>query len=46
MTKALGEGVVRPVGQIGHAAVVTLTDEEIESLRAHFHPLTSRPQKK
>jgi hypothetical protein len=46
MTKALGEGVVRPAGQIGHAAVVTLTDEEIESLRAHFHPLTSTPQKK
>ena len=38
MNKALGAGVVRPIGTIAHADVVALTDEEIESLRAHFSP--------
>ncbi len=41
MNKALGAGIVRPIGTIAHADVVALTDEEIESLRAKFHPPAS-----
>ena len=41
MKKALNQGVVRPVGTIAHADVVALTDDEIETLRQHFHPPTS-----
>ena len=43
MNKALGAGIVRPIGTIAHADVVALTDEEIESLRTHFHPPTVQP---
>ena len=38
MKAAISEGVVRPIGTIAHAAIVALTDDEVESLRASFHP--------
>ena len=44
MNKALGAGVVRPIGTIAHADVVALTDEEIEALRTKFHPPSTTAQ--
>ena len=44
MKKAVAEGLVCPIGTIAHADVIALTDEEIESLRTHFHPLPAHPQ--
>ena len=42
MRTAVREGVVRPIGTIAHAAIVALTDDELESLRAKFHPPAKR----
>ena len=40
MKKAVDEGVIHPLGTIARAEVVALTDDELETLRLHFHPQT------
>jgi len=40
MKKAVGEGVIHPLGTIARAEVVALTDNELETLRLRFHPQT------
>ena len=42
MKTAISEGIVRPIGTIAHAAIVALTDDELESLRAKLHPPAAR----
>ncbi len=42
MRSAICDGIVGPIGTIAHAAIVALTDEELESLRAKFHPTAAR----
>ena len=37
LLKALREGIVRPLGVIGRATLIALSEEEIDDLRRHFH---------
>jgi hypothetical protein len=41
LKKALKEGVIRPIGTIARADIVVLSDDELETLRLHFHPQAS-----
>ena len=37
MLRAIREGVICPIGVIGRATLITMTDDEREAWRIHFH---------
>jgi len=41
MLRAIREGFITPLGVIGRATIIAMTDEDRESWRIHFHPPTS-----
>ena len=38
MLKAIREGVIRPIGEIGRSTINALTEDELDDLRRRFHP--------
>ena len=40
MLKAIREGVVRPIGEIGRSTIIALTEDELDELRRRFHPVS------
>ena len=40
MLKAIRDGVIRPIGEIGRSTIIALTDDELDELRRKFHPVS------
>jgi hypothetical protein len=37
MLRAIREGVICPIGVVGRATLIAMTDDELEAWRIHFH---------
>ena len=37
MLRAIREGVICPIGVVGRATLIAMTDDEMEAWRIHFH---------
>ena len=37
MRKAVADGIIRPVGEVGHNTIVAVTEEDLETLRAQLN---------
>ncbi len=44
MKRALAQGSIESCGHIGPSGIVALTDDELETLRAQFHPVAKSPR--
>jgi len=37
MLRAIREGIICPIGVVGRATLIAMTDDELEAWRIHFH---------
>ena len=43
MLKAIREGVIRPLGVVGRATLIALSEDELDELRKRFNTGTPHP---
>ena len=43
MHKAIREGVIRPLGVVGRATLIALSEDELDELRQRYNPATAHP---
>lgn len=44
MRKIVADGIIQPLGEIGHISIVALTEEDLDTLHAQFNPPPSPPE--